>query len=265
MNLNKKNNFDTNTDQDANEKLRNKSDIKDVFSEHENSEIIKREYEALLKNVESIVISSFLKKEFYENLPDWSNPEIDNICNHSASDVENRVKNWKWILFMNPCITQTLYFVNKLKKEFPHLSEKMELCVEILKLTKLNINSVHTFIQIRMPNSEPIIIDFAHDNDVYIYQWAYTNKSSHAIRTESTHTIPVNSFNENDTIFDIALKGHMLSEWDFDHSSQELHNDFFSWILNSRKEQLKAHNTKARFKHWQEKNKEVRVFNLLRS
>ena len=69
---------------------------------------------------------------------------------------------------MNPCITQTLYFVNKLKKEFSHLSEKMELCVEILKLTKLNINSVHTFIQIRMPNNEPIIIDFAHDNDVYI-------------------------------------------------------------------------------------------------
>jgi hypothetical protein len=40
--------------------------------------------------------------------------------------------------------------------------------------------------------------------------------------------VPVNSFNENDTIFDIAIKGHMLNEGDFDSSSQELHNDFFS-------------------------------------
>lgn len=264
MSLDKDNTLN-NAPQPFNDDSANKSDLKNVFSEHENEEMIEEEYEALLKNIESIVISSFLRKEFYENLPDWSNPEIDNICNHSASDVEKRVKNWKWILFMNPCITQTLYFVNKLKKEFPHLSEKMELSVEILRLTKLNINSVHTFIQIRMPNSEPIIIDFAHDNDVYIYQWPYTNKSSHAIKTESTHSIPVNSFNENDTIFDIALKGHMLSEWEFDPNSQELHNNFFSWILNSRKEQLKAHNTKARFDKWRKKNKEVRVFNLLRS
>ena len=71
---------------------------------------------------------------------------------------------------MNPCISQTLYLVDKLKKLFPNLSEKMDLCVEFLKLTRLNINSVHTFIQIKSPNHEPIIIDFAHDNDVYIYQ-----------------------------------------------------------------------------------------------
>lgn len=164
---------------------------------------------------------------------------------------------------MNPCITQTLYFINKLKKEFPHLSKNMDLCVEILKLSKLNINSVHTFVQIKIPNREPIIIDFAHDNDVYIYQGLYVNKSSQAIKTESTHTIPVNSFNENDTIFDIAVKGHMLSEKDFDSSSQEMRDNFFSGILNSRKEQLKAHNTKARFEHWQQKNKGIRIFNLL--
>ncbi|MBR7036531.1 hypothetical protein IKI14_01300 [bacterium] len=70
---------------------------------------------------------------------------------------------------MNPCISQTLYFINRLKKEFPHLSGNTDLCVEILKLSKFNIHSVHTFIQIRVPNHEPIIIDFAHDNDVYIY------------------------------------------------------------------------------------------------
>ena len=252
-----------NINQESNKEPENKSGLDNVLSECENSELIEREYEAFLKNVEMIVKNSFLKKEFYGNSPDWSNPEIDNICNHSAADVKNRLKEGKWILYMNPCITQTLYFINKLKKEFPHLSKNMDLCVEILKLSKLNINSVHTFVQIKIPNREPIIIDFAHDNDVYIYQGLYVNKSSQAIKTESTHTIPVNSFNENDTIFDIAVKGHMLSEKDFDSSSQEMRDNFFSGILNSRKEQLKAHNTKARFEHWQQKNKGIRIFNLL--
>lgn len=263
--MKKRNTLDIDMDQELNEETGKGSDLKNVFCEHEDSEIIEKEYEALLKNIETIVKNNFLKKEFYENLPDWSNPEIDNICNHSASDIENRVNEWKWILFMNPCISQTLYLVDKLKKLFPNLSEKMDLCVEFLKLTRLNINSVHTFIQIKSPNHEPIIIDFAHDNDVYIYQWSYSNKSSQAIKTESTHCIPVNSFDKNDTIFDIAIKWHMLGEWDFDPSSQELHHDFFSWILNSRKEQLKAHNTKARFEHRQEKNKEIRIFNSLHS
>jgi hypothetical protein len=47
---------------------------------------------------------------------------------------------------MNPCISQTLYLINKLKKEFPHLSEKMELCVEILRLSKLNIHIQRNFL-----------------------------------------------------------------------------------------------------------------------
>lgn len=260
MSLDKK---DNKIDWISDEEPKNQSDLTGILSESENSELIEKEYQSLLNNIENIIKSTFLKKEYYENLPDWSNPEIDNICNHSASDIENRIKEGKGVLFMNPCISQTLYLINRLKKHFPHLSEKMDLCVEILKLSKLNINSVHTFIYLNVPNHEPIIIDYAHDNDVYIYQWPYTNRSSQAIKTESTHTIPVNSFSENDTIFDIAVKWHMLSKWDFDPSSQELHNDFFSWILNSRKEQLKAHNTRTRFEHWQEKNKEVRIFNSL--
>ena len=262
MSLEKKNKWN-NTVTQSNGESRSKSDLKDIFSKNEISETIEKEYESFLKNIDTIVKHNCLKKEFYENLDDWSNPEIDDICNYSAIDIEKRVKEWKWILYMNPCISQTLYFVNKLKKEFPHLSENMDLCIEILKLSKLNINSVHTFIQIKTPNHEPIIIDFAHDNDVYIYQWVYRNNSSYAIKTESTHSIPVNSFNENDTIFDIAVKWHMLEKWDFDYSSQELHHDFFSWILNSRKEQLKAHNTQARFEHWQQKNKGIRIFNSL--
>lgn len=249
----------------SNKISQNQPDFEDIFYDYANYELIDKEYESFLDSIEIIIKSTFLKKEFYENLPDWSNPEIDNICNHSAHDIENRLREGKGILFMNPCISQTLYLINRLKKLFPHLSEKMDLCIEILKLSKFNINSVHTFIHINVPGHKPIIIDYAHDNDVYIYQGLYTNKSSQAIKTESTHSIPANSFNWDDTIFDIAVKWHMLNEWDFDPSSQELHHDFFSWILNSRKEQLKAHNTKTRFKHWQEKNNEVRIFNSLNS
>ena len=262
MDLDKDNNLN-NTPKKYNEKLKNQSDLADNFSEHNNSELIEKEYEALPKTIENLIKKHFLKKEFYENLPDWSNLEIDNICNHSAVDVANRIKEWKWILYMNPCITQTLYFINILKEEFPHLSKNMDLCIEILKLLKLNIDSVHTFIKIKIPNHEPIIIDFAHDNDVYIYQWEYTNKASSAIRTKDIYPIPVNSFTENDTIFNIAMKGEIIKNWDFNPNSQELNNDFFSWILNSRKEQLKSHNTKHKFELWQERNKEIRIFNSL--
>lgn len=246
-------------------KSQSESDLADVFFENEKSESIEKEYEALPKIIENLIRKNFLKKEFYEDLPDWTNPEIDNVCSHSALDLENRVKEWKWVLYMNPCISQTLYLINKLKKEFPHLSEKMELCVEIFNLLKLNINSVHAFIHINVTGHEPIIIDYAHDNNVFIYQWSYTNKVGHVIKTESTISVPVNSFSENDTIFDIAVKWHILEEWDFNPASQELHNDFFAWILNSRKEQLKLHNTKAKFERWQEKNKGVRIFNSLNS
>lgn len=238
------------TSQKSNEEPKNKSDLADNFSEHNNSELIEKEYEALPKVIENLIKKYFLKKEFYENLPDWSNPEIDNICNHSAMDVENRIKEWKWILYMNPCISQTLYLIDKLKEEFPHLSKNMDLCIETLILAKFNIRSVHTFIQINIPNNEPIIIDYAHDNDVYIYQWEYRNKSSQAIKTEAIRSVPVNSFGENDTIFDIAKRGNVIQEWDLE-------------ILNYRIKQLKTHNNKNRFEHWQAKNKEIRIFNSL--
>jgi len=263
MSFNKTNILHIEDKASSTQKNQSNSDLKEIFSGSAESELLEKEYKTLVKDIDSIITHNFLKKEYYANLADGSNPEIDNICNHSASDIENRIAKGKGILFMNSCISQTLYLVNKLKKHFPHLSDKMNLCVEILKLSKLNINSVHTFIHINVPNHEPIIIDYAHDNDVYIYQWTYTNKSSHAITTENTISVPANSFSENDTIFDIAVKWHMLNEWDFDSSSQELHHDFFAWILNSRKEQLKSHNTKSRFEHWQEKNKEVRIFNSL--
>lgn len=252
MDLEGRNVLDTDINWKSNKEHQLKSDLTDIFSENKNSESIEKEYETLPKIIENIIRKNFLKKEFYEDLPDWTNPEIDNICSHSASDIENRVKEGKWILFMNPCISQTLYLINKLKKNFSHLSEHIDLCIETLKLTKLNIHSIHTFIKIKMPHSEPIIIDYAHDNDVYIYQWKYTNRGSLAIITEDLRSIPVNSFTENDNIFDIATKSNILRECD-------------SEIFNSRKEQLKSHNTRSRFKHWQGKNKEIRIFNLLHS
>lgn len=247
-----------NSTRKSNGNPQNKSDLADNFSEHNDFELIEKEYETLPKIIENLIKKYFLKKEFYENLPDWSNPEIDNICNHSAFDIKNRVNEGKWVLFMNPCISQTLYLIDKLKEEFPHLSENMNLCIETLRLSKLNIRSIHTFIQINIPNKEPLIIDYAHDNDVYIYQWDYTNRSSQAIKTETIGNIPniryvpVNSFSENDTIFDIAKRRNVIEEWDLE-------------ILNHRIKQLKSHNTRNRFEHWQAKNKEVKIFNLLLS
>lgn len=263
MNLNRVNNSNFNIKDSFTEESKDKSDLDDVLSESENSQLIEKEYEALIKNVESVVKNGFLKKEYYRNLPDWSNPEIDNICNYSAADIENRVKAWKWILYMNPCISQTLYLVNKLKKEFLHLSKNMELWIEVLKLSKLNIHSVHTFIQINVPNKKPLIIDYAHDNDVYIYWWPYTNKASFAIKTENIHNVPADSFSENDNIFDIAIKSNILGQWEFDENSKQLHNDFFSKILSSRKNQLILHNSRSRFESWKETHRWIRIFNYL--
>lgn len=238
------------------------SDFKKFFSETENSELAKQEYKALMKAMDKFIKDNFLKKEFYADLPDWTNPEIDDICNHSASDIENRIKEGKWILFMNACISQTLYFINKLKKTFPHLSDNIDLCIEILKLTQMGMNSAHTFIQIKIPDQEPLIIDFAHDNDVFVYQWKYTNRSKLATKTETIHTVPANSFTEDDTIFDIAIKWNILKQEDFDSSSHKLSNDFFSHMMNSRKWQLKNHNSKKKFENWQKNNKEVRIIKI---
>ena len=69
MDLDKDNHLNT-TPQKSNEEPKNKSDFEDNFSEHNNSELIEKEYEALFKNVETIVKNNFLKKEFYENHPD---------------------------------------------------------------------------------------------------------------------------------------------------------------------------------------------------
>ena len=92
MKLNKKDNLELNTDTSPREKSKSKSDLGNILSKSKESELIEKEYEALTKNIESIITHNFLRKDFYANLPDGTNPEIDNICNHSALDLENRVK-----------------------------------------------------------------------------------------------------------------------------------------------------------------------------
>ena len=263
--LNKRNTLTTGTSWHSEKEPQSKTDLKQNFSDNSDSELIEKEYEALPKMIESLIRENFLKKEFYENLPDWTNPEIDNICNHSASDIENRIKEGKWILFMNSCISQTLYFVDKLKKAFPHLAENTDLCIEVLRLVQPNLNSAHIFIQINISNHEPIIIDFAHDNDVFIYQGKYTNRSRLKTQTEKMLFVPVNSFDENDTIFDIAMKNNIFKEWDFDQSSHTLNNSFFSQMMSSRKDQLKKHNSREKFESWEKSNKEIRIRNSLRA
>jgi hypothetical protein len=44
--------------------------LKQNFSDNSDSELIEKEYEALPKMIESLIRENFLKKEFYENLPD---------------------------------------------------------------------------------------------------------------------------------------------------------------------------------------------------
>ncbi len=93
--LNKKNTTNSEIKWQSENESQRKANLTQNFSESKNSELIEKEYEALPKMIENLIKENFLKKEFYENLPDWSNPEIDNVCNHSALDIENRVKEWK--------------------------------------------------------------------------------------------------------------------------------------------------------------------------
>ena len=108
--------------------------------------------EKIIQDVFDIIPLCFLKKEYYPNKSDWSNEEISNIINHSPSDIEKRKEEWKWIFYMNPCISQTLYTINKLKEEYPALSEYINLWVEILQFKEPGDISAHAFIEIKVPS-----------------------------------------------------------------------------------------------------------------
>lgn len=168
---------------------------------------IEEEYESLIDSIETMIKDSFLMKEYYPNLPDWSNPEIDGMSLLSPFEIKNRLKENKWIFFMRSCIPQTLYSINNIKENFPKLSKFINLCAEIYKDVNRGIFGLHFFISINIPNKNPLIIDYAHDNDVYIYSWEYSNKSIH-VNTEPLKLIHVSAtiFNEEDNIITIAEK-----------------------------------------------------------
>lgn len=264
MGFNRKSTMNTNMDWQSDKWFEKNPNFKNVFSEQEDSELLKEEYELLLQNIESIIITNFLKKEYYANLPDGTNPEIDNICNYSASDIEERKQLWIGIFYMNSCISQTLYLVDKLKKHFPHLSKKINLCVEFLRLIKLQKPGIHVFIKIDMEWDEPIIIDFAHNNDVYIYRWVYKNQSSYPVQTKRLLPIPINSFDWSDNIFNIAIKSHLMDKDGAAISASKGNDNIFREIRNSRKSRLLTDNSKSKFEEWEKNNTEIRIHNLLK-
>lgn len=263
--LNKRETVNTDINWQSEKESQSKTDLKHDFSESSNSELIEEEYKSLPKVIENLIRENFLKKEFYENLPDWTNPEIDNICKYSALDIEERKQLWKGIFYMNSCISQTLYLINKIKKYFPHLSEKINLCVEYLRLIKLQKPGVHVFIKVDMDWDEPIIIDFAHNNDVYIYRWPYKNQSTYPVLTKKILPIPINSFNWSDNIFDIAIKSHLMDKDGSAISASKGNDNIFREIRTARKSRLLTDNSVSKFEDWKKSNTEIRIHNLLKN
>lgn len=227
----------------------------DTFNINDEQNLIKNECDSLIKNIDAIIKEWFLHKEYYPNPSNWQNVEIANICNHSASDIEERIKNGKWIFYMNPCLSQTLYSINKLKKTFPNLSKNTNLCIEILRLPELNIHNIHAYISIDIPGNKPIIIDYARNNNVYVYQWDYTNRSSQKTETETTFTIPASSFEEKDNIFDIAKRFGIIKEWDV----------WFDGMINSLVKQLSKDNSESNYQNWKKNNQWIIIHNSLKT
>ena len=155
--------------------------------------------QGMINNLVDFIPECHLKREFYPNNPDWSNEEINNLINYSPTDIENR----SWVFYMNPCISQTLYTINKLKEKFPDLVEYINLWIEFLEFENNKIQSAHAFIEINVPNWNKMIIDYAHSNDVYIYQWEYKNNTV-GIKSKKVTSIPSKIFDKSDNIFKIA-------------------------------------------------------------
>ena len=178
-----------------------------IYTKKEIDKALSREaqIEELVQNIFDMIPSYFLKKEYYPNADDWSNEEISNIVAHSPSDIEKRKKEWKWVFYMNSCISQTLYTINKLKEIFPSPTRYINLWIEFLQFVDSGDVSAHAFIEIKIPSFSPIIIDYAHNNDVYIYKWEYKN-STPSIKSLNIVSIPSDHFNENDDIIQIAEK-----------------------------------------------------------
>ena len=248
-------NMNINTPQGPINTINSSNSTENTFNVSDERELIKEELNSLIKNIDSIINERFLTKEYYPNPDSWQNIEIANICNHSASDIEERVKNGRWIFYMNPCLSQTLYSVNKLKKRFPNISKDTNLCIEMLRLPELNIHNIHAYISIQIPGNKPIIIDYARNNDVYVYQWDYSNKSSQKTETETTFSIPAYAFNEKDNIFDIAKRFGIIKEGDIR----------FNGMIDGLVKQLSKDNSESNYQNWSKNHQWIVIYNSLKT
>ena len=106
--------------------------------------------------------------------------------------------------------TAEFCFYDALKKEYPSLVENIKLNVELFKIN--DNSSTHAFIEIKDGNEEPLIIDYARNNDAYIYRWEYHNDSDGVqpfLKDQEGLTvvkITANMFDDGDNIGSIAKK-----------------------------------------------------------
>lgn len=172
-----------------------------------------------------------------------SNDKLWDFTDPSAKEIKDMVEEWikisdkmvKWVFYMNPCFCLSLYLISKLKETYPNLAENIKLNVEIFKI---NDNpSAHAFIEID-DNKEwnHLIIDYARNNDVYIYRWKYHNYSDGVqpfLKDQKETTIvniPANTFDDKDNIVSIAKKNEKNISKDFPWLSSNL----IKWMLNGR-------------------------------
>jgi len=208
----------------------------------------------MIHNIIDFIPKCHLKREFYPNKPGWSNEEINNLISYSPADIENR----SWVFYMNPCISQTLYTINKLKEEFPDLKDHINLWIEFLEFENNGIQSAHAFIEIDAPEWNKIIIDYARSNDVYIYQWDYKNNTV-GVKSKKINPIPSKIFDKSDNIFNIAKEA-----WFNEESILEIKNNLSILLkhLCNENNWNSEHTGEEKYKKWEKEHGNSPIFCL---
>jgi hypothetical protein len=137
------------------------------------------------------------------------NKELKHIWNISAEDIQQK----KEICYMNPCVAQSLLTIHKLKaqKNIYINPEDITLGIEFLSYPD-GRPSFHFFVTVKQQDKN-IIIDFSHDNKVFLYTGTYKNQNTkHHITSKQILTFPATDIQATDTIFDIAEKAGMNIE-----------------------------------------------------
>ena len=71
--------------------------VKNVANVLDNEWKIEEIYLSLLNCIEKYIRRIHLNKEYYPNLQDWSNPEIDEMAKLSPYEIWKRLEKDKWI------------------------------------------------------------------------------------------------------------------------------------------------------------------------